>query len=969
MSEKQESKLYFTDEKSLSQRVTFNLKKLLHTFFDIFYVQYKACDIQVRQYSKQRQKIYHTFNMILYSLQLVSLVFPPVTPNWSTFGWFTETVNTVRGDYILVRLGLGMPCYFFAVGITSVIFLSLMILFVKSLKKKPYDIQNYKLTLTNGLSFIKNFSFIPFLCIFSAVMKYEIIGNLDEYGTGTKIELPVPYLGLISMFFVVILVMLALVENTFQYQQFLNRKSTSIFSRAHSKIETLKIFLSTLLIYSYFYVKSIENSIHLLISFSIGLIQWYLYTFYQPFYHLFTNFTHSLAYLLLLWASLVQLLAILLPNSTMVFLLILFVSPCLILLQWSLLKSKKSSLHSKHGFNLLSLDNIYQCELLIRSYSEEYLRNRKNQKTSNLEQLKSDIFTVFKFMRKRFPWSNLQAVWEFIFSYTLIEDEGLARIKLSGTSSVFDIEGSYLYYKYCRFIDDFSIEYLEEVDFVKFRKLYELALKQDKKTCLFQFEFWKELSAEKPNVANLEKLAYKLQDNLKKCRKMLEKVTNVYPNNQLALKLHGTFLLEVYNDTSRGNELLSKAEHEKQQTEQKSSLNERFNYFDDINGIFIISGEKESIGSIMSVNQPACDILRITQNFAVNSSISNYLPPPFNNKRMHNDSMFKFIENSMTTSVSSHPFLNYFVDNLGYLVEVYMQIKCVALNDSLYFLVGIKKASSGREFVLYDGDSILANTRGFSKLIGISEAEQNLKGSNISSIIKDFPFHLKNRVSSDLFNYMIPQTVNFITFKFIDVIIKRYTFKYLLASDDKDEISQWNKLQAKSFHELASKAKVTSTIIDQPVKKGILRLVIVKKNVSVKFDLKPQFYYIEETDFRPGKAATGKVKDAAIVSVKKKTQGKNEDLEKTKEVIEPGEIMDLKDLQDNLLKKNSDKSESLGSEEDVAKVRKSGASVASSAQSSNASFTSSAEAQSLLTGVTSSMKSFKIAFFLTVKFI
>ena len=67
--------------------------------------------------------------------------------------------------------------------------------------------------------------------------------------------------------------------------------------------------------------------------------------------------------------------------------------------------------------------------------------------------------------------------------------------------------------------------------------------------------------------------------------------------------------------------------------------------------------------------------------------------------------------------------------------------------------------------------------------------------------------------------------------------------------------------------------------------------------------------------------------------------------------------------------RNADKQEKNNDdddEEDEFRSKKSGASVASSAQRSNASFISSPEAQTLLNSVTNSMKSFKIAFCLTV---
>lgn len=975
MAEKEENKLYFANDKSLSQRLSDFLRKLLHTFFDIFYVQYKASNLQVRQYSKQRQKLYHTFNMLLYTLQLVSLVFPPTVPEWQSFKLFSDIVSIIRGDFLLVKLNLGLACYIIALALTLIPFFSLIILYIKSLKKLAFDINNYKLTLTACLAFIKNVSFIPFLCIFTAMQRYEIVGSVPQYQNASSVSFPIPYVGISSIGFVVVLVFLALVENTFQYQQFLTKSSSGIYSRAHSKIEALKLLLSTALVFSHFYLQDTQNAIHLLISFLIGFILWGLYSLYLPFYQIFTNFTHSSAYLVVMWVSLVELFSKVLQNSTMVFVLIVFVSPCLVIIQWDLLHRRKEYIAKEFNKRIIGLDNIYKCELLIRNYSEEYLKASKMvEKETEMIKLKNDIFKIFKYMKKRFLQSNIQAVWEFIFAFTLLKDEGLARVKLSGTASVFDIEGSYLYYKYCRFLDDFSEDYLEEVDFVKFRKTYEKATRQDKKTSQLQFEFWKELSSEKPNVGNLEKIAYKLHDNLKKCKRTLKKVTLQYPNNQLALKLYGTFLLEVYNDNMKGNELLSKAEHEKKQQEMRSMGNyEKFNYFDDNNGIIIISGERDNLGNITSINRPASEILRLSENFAISMNIANFIPPPINIARVHNKALARFLINSQTTTVGL-PFTSYFIDSMGYLVEVYLQVRCVALNDCPFFLAGIKKSNLPREIILYDGDTILFNTRGFSILVGYSDTETCLKGCQLSSIVKDFPKFYKNKNQTDVYKYMIPQTVNFISMKFFDIKINNYTFKYLIASDNQDEISTWNTQQAQKFSDLNElKSFVTTKLNDTtPVKKGILKVSQAKKNLNVKFNIEPEIFYINETDFRPGKSPVGKVKDAAVVKapVKGKTPESLEDLDKDQgdEKDKNVEILDLKDLKSGVLRKKDEDGEedNENGEIDANSIKKSGASIASSAQSSNASFTSSLEAQSLLSGVTASMKSFKIAFFLTV---
>lgn len=948
--------LDFTLDKHVSKRISDWFQKLLQAFFEVFYKQYKNANLQFRPFSKNRQKIFHAIAMAMYSIQLLSLIFPPSTPNWDTFSWFSHSIGIVRGDYLLIMLGLGVPCYFVALVITILIFFSLLLVLVKSLQLKKFNIQNYKFTLTTGLIFIKNNGFIPFLCIFTAVQKSSSLG-LANYADVSKIALPVPYLAEISPCFAVILVFLALVENSFQYEQFLADKKKSIFSRAHGKIETLRIILSTSLVYSYFFLKSSQEYFHYLVSLCIGGVLWMSYTLYLPFYHDFANFTHSAAFLLLTWGSLVQLLAGLMGNSTVIFTLLIFVSPCLAVIQWNLLILRKFFIQNHFKDSILS--NIYQYELLIRESTEKLLSFLKqNPNGEEVKRLKHEIFLIFRHMKRNFKPNNMQSAWEFIFAFSLLKDEGLARIKLIETQSIFDIEGSYLHYKYSKMIDDFSQTYLEEVDFIKFRTIYEEALKQDKKTHYLQFDFWKELSLEQPNVKNLEKIAYKLQDYVKKCKKTLQALTVEYPKNQLALRLFGSFLLDVYNDNIKGNDLISRAEAEKiDQRMRNSGSYERFNYFDDTNGIIIVSAEADNLGNITSINQQASELLSTQINFAVSMNISNFLPPPVNIPRLHNTFISKFVENSESTSVNV-PFLNYFVDAKGFLVEVFMQIKCVSLDSVPFLLCGLKRTNLLRETILYEGDLILASTRGFAEMVGHSFTETSLKGYLADLVIKGFSQMAKEK--NHIFQYMIPQTVNFLSMKFMEIQIKSYTFKFLVCTSDVDEVEKWrNSEELNNFEEFSAVKKISVVCKEGQgdfEHKGILKIRTqsVKKNLNVSFNITPTFFYLDETDFRGGKSVSGRVKDASAIKV----QGK-EKVKRNSETPLANEIFDLKDLESDVLKRNNEN-------EEGSVVKKSAASVASSSQSSNASFTASPEAKKLLSGVTKSMTCFKVSFFLTI---
>ena len=468
----------------------------------------------------------------------------------------------------------------------------------------------------------------------------------------------------------------------------------------------------------------------------------------------------------------------------------------------------------------------------------------------------------------------------------------------------------------------------------------------------------------------MEKIAYKLYDNLKKCKKTIRNVTVKYPNNQLALKLFGTFLLEVYNDSIKGNELLSKAEHEKKQQEARSY--EKFNYFDDKNGIIIISGDIENIGNISSINQQASDILKTSLNLAISVNIATFIPPPMNIPRAHNKYLLRYLINAESTTIPMPP-LSYLVDSLGFLIEVYLQIRCVALNNSPFFLVGIKKTNLQREMILFESDTIIANSKGFSMLVGFGDDHASLKGYQIDAVIKGFQDFVKNENKTEVFQYINPKNFNVISLIFFDLNFKGVVFHYLIASDNPEEIFRWTNVANDDHDRDISEIKIiNNTVISKlEKKKGILKLgPTVKKNKNIKFTDEPTYFYIDECDFKPGKSLIGKVKDASVIKTKPKpkedplivTAKELDDNNKTNEII------DLKDLEVGFLR-NADKQEKNNDdddEEDEFRSKKSGASVASSAQSSNASFISSPEAQTLLNSVTNSMKSFKIAFCLTV---
>lgn len=99
-----------------------------------------------------------------------------------------------------------------------------------------------------------------------------------------------------------------------------------------------------------------------------------------------------------------------------------------------------------------------------------------------------------------------------------------------------------------------------------------------------------------------------VQENLR----LLKELYTEYSTNGLVLELYGTFLMEMYNDIEKGQELLGKAASMNKRFDRLNTGGaSKFSYFDENNGIIFISGNENSLGEITYINEQACDILSI----------------------------------------------------------------------------------------------------------------------------------------------------------------------------------------------------------------------------------------------------------------------------------------------------------------------------------------------------------------------
>lgn len=786
---------------------------------------------------------------------------------------------------------------------------------------------------------------------------------------------------------------LLVVESTltvlFLYDIFTAHAAFRLEARAHSKVEILALACQSVATFSHFYLHERAHLLHYFVCLFGSTVTCVAYVYFLPFYNMFTNFVNAFAYSVFAWSSFALILGDALTNATCGFLLTILVPFVIPVLLWNVLERRCDYVKATYLQEFVHLRTVYQCELCIRFAALDF-KSKEPSQSAWLRYYKETQFELFNRMTARFVDSMYSGIWEFAFIFGTLKDESLARIKLSKTSNCsFDLECVFNQYRFVRLLARRTEKANEEVEYVNFRLLYDKAKKADLESCHLQLDFWTELSAERPSVSKVETLARRVNLSIARAKELFSKLVQLFPKSHLALNLYGTYLSDVLNDTEKGRDLVNRSMFEKGELESKSLLLEnRFSYFDDSNGIMLLSGSFDSIGSIIYLNTEAGNILGTSKNFASGMNIASFLPQTIINQQSHDIAMRRFLLFSTSNDVGL-PFNLFLVDIAGFLVEIHIQVKCMSLDLRQFFIVALKKIRASREVCVFDTDFLIkTHSRSFPFLVGYSDDMVLYANMQVEQMITDFHRLREANPLNSVFDYMIPGTINTVAMRFANLDFRGKRLQLLYCTKDQEEREKWcsdaEKDEAANFAELmhSDKPSPAMSIIvpvvpveEDNALKSCLKRTKEKKDLNVKFDLNPVFYELPETDFKAGKHVIGKMKDAAPLDPKQAKSISFSQEANPKEIVE-NKIYDLKDLTDfNLQGQDEDMDVDQQSKVSMALIselsqgldtsRKSGKSVASSAVSSNSSFTSSATAVQLLKIVQSSMTRFKCSFLFT----
>lgn len=262
-------------------------------------------------------------------------------------------------------------------------------------------------------------------------------------------------------------------------------------------------------------------------------------------------------------------------------------------------------------------------------------------------------------------------------------------------------------------------------------------------------------------------------DSLNKDYKLL---MNKFPRSVEAVYLYSTFLLNLMLDSEKSMIFINK-KHSLEKT--KFTHQKTLSYFDDENGIMIISCDCETLGEIRFMNTKVTMLLGYSESI-VGSHISSIIPPPYD--RYLTNHLFKYI-NSVKDSKIHIPNNIFVMTRNGYLKEFKVKAALVVSENSIYLAVLLKeRPETHRVALVSESGDIYGVSESFESLLGTSKTD--IISMNFRNLFPEIKYiNLKAH-----FPYMVYKNDMIFALILCYTEFEAYKIHYILLSDDPREI-------------------------------------------------------------------------------------------------------------------------------------------------------------------------------------
>ena len=594
---------------------------------------------------------------------------------WSEFKWYWKVLGYFRIDNIFRDLGQNNSMLFgFCAVEYSGLALSGYFLFCCIMKKDQISLFNWM--LKNNLILKSSFLFYPFCIVFLNGFLVSFTGTADGGGIYLALNLVNCVVCFVVHVFAKFLVIF------FDCDVNHGARDKDMLSKSTCMVDVRSCAVDLCIVALYCLLPAGMIQIIHVIAFILKLWLSANYLIYLPFFNPLSNQlifcrTAAESILALLFVS-----AYFINDSEFLLLSSLLIIPLTTISTFNLMHLR----YSKIDPNQKTL-NVSLFELKIR------------QKLFDIRTPDRNLISEFNKLQKKYFLltgnKSLLSIWLSYYCINSLKDYRLAFIKLSQANKVsFSIETYILELKLRKRLKSKYLNQLEDLYFLKYILKLNHAKDLDEYICEIYIEFSTEITSKNPSKSKLKRLARDLDSNLIEVQKSYLSLCEKYPNGVETFRLYKSFLDEIRVNAE--GDLRIKI----------PDLNDfqDFNYFDDNNGIMLVSGELEDLGKIIYANSGFAMMMRTSTSSLIGSDLNSLIPYPYNIG--HNNTLIRYSQ-FCTNSQLRFPGSLFLKTEKGFLVEFNFKITCVSSNHCIFYLVVAKEIENQQICVLLSQSGLI----------------------------------------------------------------------------------------------------------------------------------------------------------------------------------------------------------------------------------------------------------------------
>ncbi|OMJ94333.1 hypothetical protein SteCoe_2534 [Stentor coeruleus] len=624
--------------------------------------------------------------------------------NWKTYINFWEVLNYPCIDSLAASYGLLNILMYFIIALigASTNIIIIILLAYASNKKIPSIL--FKI-LRGCLKFTCELYFIPTSIILILLFKYSTvkIDEIQEYANLPNSE--IMNFGVLGQAFSILILLIHIVLSilyegcAFEIRHSLKEKNLSAKSSP-----SIEILIKIIYFINCIFFTNIQLSNYMTYMVILSMTYAYCtykYIYYLPFYSAFMNYIKILIHFEAFCVSVFFVLGSFIGNSTIVFVLTVFMQPLIVFLSKFAI-DYRMGIVSKPKKETES--SLIVFELAIRKSLMSSENSKKLIKYINLH-----------YENKK---EKLLIVYLAYYCKDILENTNVAGIKISRVDyNGFDFITNFQIFKCQKILEMQNFQNSEGVKMCSYLLDSDGVMENEKKLCYTLLVIINNLIQGNIKISALEKLTISCNDILTTVKKNYEDLIEHFPESQESYKDYGTFLSKITFDIESGKRLINKYNC-KSLNDRKNS--KKLNVFSHHNSCVMISSANPlSFGKIMFANLNMCKFLNITSEDSKDYFFKLFIPIQIFDKL--NWQMIKFI----ACSQSNYLFLNeyfFMTDINGFLLECYISTECLGYNSSVKFVSVVRSVNnSDRELgLLSDDNRIVNHTSGFTETMNMN---------------------------------------------------------------------------------------------------------------------------------------------------------------------------------------------------------------------------------------------------------